>query len=520
MKYHFLIIGIALYALTVAGCSKEADDTPIPVGRQVVMNMQTDTDGVQTRANYTDNGTNMSFSWHSGDKLSVVISGVPGNENCWFSSVQEGRNASFNGNVTTFVGTKNIYAFYPFSPTPYTIARSDTPAAATVALTLPITQQYTVGGPISNSFIVGVGTATASATDKIDASAGLKQVMSIIKVNIANAPGKVTGLKLRCTEALFPTMATVKLSDACISSVGNLVNELSMTITDGTNGTDKTVSLAMFPTDLTGKEITIEVNFEKGKTKSIKKVGTNFERNMHYVMAFDGKPEPPTPVGDVVLFAKGVTLESGWYDQNKSFVGDRQLCWACTESNMIQWWQDRYVDAGKMLPYGAPNGIIPGRENAVSRKLAIFEDFHMRNFKNRGSAILRGIPQYFTTYYPEIFSDAKPFFSEGTYASSKAFRTLKEFSEFVVTGLKEDGVVGLGLLGHATTLWGVTYNSETGLIKNIYMTDSDDRHIGKIYHGLWENLSVKEHNGSVILSTGKVIEEATILYAYPGRAKR
>ena len=187
---------------------------------------------------------------------------------------------------------------------------------------------------------------------------------------------------------------------------------------------------------------------------------------------------------------------------------------------MIQWWQDRYVDAGKTLPHGAPNGIIPGRENAVSRKLAIFEYFHMRNFKNRGSAILRGIPQYFTTYYPEIFSDAKPFFSEGTYASSKAFRTLKEFSEFVVTGLKEGGVVGLGLLGHAATLWGVTYNSETGLIKNIYMTDSDDRHIGKIYHGLWENLSAKEHNGSVILSTGREIEEATILYAYPGRAKR
>lgn len=232
-------------------------------------------------------------------------------------------------------------------------------------------------------------------------------------------------------------------------------------------------------------------------------------------------PPPPSPMGDVVLFAEGVSITSGWYDQNKSRVGDSELCWACAESNMIQWWQDRYIAAGKPLPPDAPNGVIPGRENALSRRLAIFENFHMREFENRGSAILRGIPQYFTTYYPEIFSDFKPFFSEGTYASSKSFRNLKEFSDFVVTGLKERGVVGLGLIGHATTLWGVTYNTETGLVKDIFMTDSDDRDNGKIYHGLWENRSVKERADGrpVLAGIGTLIEDATILYAYPGRSK-
>lgn len=196
-------------------------------------------------------------------------------------------------------------------------------------------------------------------------------------------------------------------------------------------------------------------------------------------------------------------------------MGDSELCWACTESNMIQWWQD----AGKALPFTAPNGIVSGREDKVSRRLAVFEEFHMREFGNRGGDILIGIPKYFTTYYPEIFSDSKPFFSEGTYASSKAFRSLKEFSDFVVTGLKERGVVGLGLLGHTTTLWGFTYNTETGLVKNIFMVDSDDRYDGKRYHGLWEKLSVKERtDGRVVLGSGKLIETAVVLYAYPGKA--
>lgn len=64
----------------------------------------------------------------------------------------------------------------------------------------------------------------------------------------------------------------------------------------------------------------------------------------------------------------------------------------------------------KALPPTAPNGIIPGRENEISRRLAVFEEFHMREFQNRSGDILAGIPKYFTTYYPEIFSDFKPFF--------------------------------------------------------------------------------------------------------------
>lgn len=502
--------------LGMTGCNKNiTEDIDVQAGQQVMMTMQVI--GPQTRADYTDDGSRMYFSWRDGDAISVVVNSVAGNGNCRLTTSTAGKSVPFSGKVVGWAeGDKTIYAFYPYNSTPYTVTGGDNPATATTLLTLPNPQMYTVGGAIGNSFMVGAGAATATNTT-INALASMKQVMSIVNLNITKAPGKVKGVKLSCTEAVFPTTATVTLSTAEVLASGTLANELSMTVTDNTTEATKVVSFAMFPADLSAKKIRIEITFEGGKSKIIEKDGTKFLRNTHYVMGFDGTPKPE-PVGDVVLFAEGVSIESGWYDQNKSRAGDSQLCWACAESNMIQWWQDRYVASGKALPPTAPNGIIPGRENEISRRLAVFEEFHMREFQNRSGDILVGIPKYFTTYYPEIFSDFKPFFSERTYASSKTFRSLKEFSDFVVTGLKERGVVGLGLLGHVTTIWGATYNTETGLVKSIVMADSDDRHDGKLYHGLWENLSVKERSdGRVVLGSGKLIETAVVLYAYPGK---
>ena len=285
MKINYLVVGCCLFLLGMSGCSTDStEDTDLISSEMILMAMYTS--GPQTRADYTDTGSSMDFSWRNGDATSVVVDGVSGNENCQLTTSTDGKNVPFSGTVNTWSGTKNIYAFYPYSPTGYTVTSGDTPSTATVSLTLPNPQSYTVGGAISNSFMVGAGTATESG-GAIDASVGLKQVMSIIKLNITNAPAKVTNVKLKCSESVFPTTATVKLIDGSISNPGTLVNELSMTVTDGTTVTDKSISFAMFPADLTGKTIGIEVVFEGGLTKTITKSGLSFARNAHYVMAFD-----------------------------------------------------------------------------------------------------------------------------------------------------------------------------------------------------------------------------------------
>ena len=80
------------------------------------------------------------------------------------------------------------------------------------------------------------------------------------------------------------------------------------------------------------------------------------------------QPEPPQTG---VVFAEGVTRNSGWYDVNKKGDGrtgkDGVMCWAAVCANMLEWWQDRYKEQYGALPETAITG--PGKEY----ELAIFE---------------------------------------------------------------------------------------------------------------------------------------------------
>ena len=348
----------------MTGCGNEMDEAGTQAGKQVTMTMQAATDAPQTRADYTDDGTKMSFPWRNGDALSVVVDGVPGNENCELSTSQAGKSVPFSGTVTTFEGSKAIYAFYPHKSGGYTVNGGN------AELTLPNPQAYTVDGAIDNSFMVGVGTATATGT-AIDASAGLKQVMSIIKLNITNAPAAVTGVRLKCSEAVFPTMATVKLSDATISNPGTSVSELSMTVTDGTTPATKAISFAMFPTDLSGKKITIEVMYADGKSKSIEKDGTNFERNIHYVMDFNSADfievnGIKVAVGSLVFNPAsnkveiGTATDNGLYFQFGSLVG-----WSSTGNPTIAVKPANFDNSGTKEDWRSTDKIWQGTTGTV-----------------------------------------------------------------------------------------------------------------------------------------------------------
>lgn len=325
MRTRFLAAGAALCVLGMTGCNNETDATA-QGGKQVMMTMETS--GPQTRADYNDDGSTMRFSWNSGDKISVVVNGTTDNGNCSLTTAEAGKSVPFTGGVTAWGSTtKDIYAFYPYSSTPYIVTGGDNSQTASATLTLPNPQEYLVDGPITNSFMVGVGKANASGT-AISAWASMKQVMSIIKLNITNAPGLVTGVKLKCSEALFPTQANVTLSTAAISSGVSKTDILSMNVTDVVDSS-KAVSFAMFPVDLSGKKFQVEVTFAGGETKTIEKNGINFVRNMHYVMAFDAKIEPKTItwaagnlIADGANGAKiGRPTDCGLYFQFGSLVG-------------------------------------------------------------------------------------------------------------------------------------------------------------------------------------------------------
>ena len=235
--------------------------------------------------------------------------------------------------------------------------------------------------------------------------------------------------------------------------------------------------------------------------------------------------------GNRIVFAEGVTLTSGWYDVNKKGAGDNgdiNMCWAAASSNMIQWWQDRYVAAGGTLPSTAVNG--PGTKVYGSfspYELALMEVYHDEWNNNKGGHTEEAIPWYFEGklyggeyassgsqaypmteggYYKSVWSSIEPYMYRGyshdifpsqypemyTYcynnyylwgngSSLQGKERLAYFSNLVVESF-ERGMASLTIalseniasLHHSVTIWGYEIDNATGLLTRIWITDSDD----------------------------------------------
>ena len=239
--------------------------------------------------------------------------------------------------------------------------------------------------------------------------------------------------------------------------------------------------------------------------------------------------EEVTSTGKSIVFADGVTISSGWYDVNKKGAGDNgdiNMCWAAAASNMIQWFQDRYVAQGGTLPAGAIDG--PGTKyygNFSPYELALMEVYHDQWDNSRGGNVEYAIPWYFEGklyggeyasntatpstsggYWKSVWSSVEPYMYRG-YTSSlfpgqypemytycyenywlwgqgsdlKGQERLKYVSDLIVEAF-ERGMASLTVslsadimsLHHAVTLWGYEIDNATGLITRIWITDSDD----------------------------------------------
>ena len=227
--------------------------------------------------------------------------------------------------------------------------------------------------------------------------------------------------------------------------------------------------------------------------------------------------EEVTATGKTIVFADGVTLTSGWYDVNKfkqGNNGDIQMCWAASASNIIQWWQDRYVAMGGTLPATAVTGpSTKTYDTGCKYQLALMDVFHEEWDNMYGGFVFHAIPWYFEgkNVCSGWSSQAQPLAgNNGGYFKSAKFTydkymdfgytsdingygywgngtnlegvdRLKKFSDIVVEAM-DRGMASLTIslaenimsLHHATTLWGYEIDNATGLLTRIWLTDSDD----------------------------------------------
>ena len=233
------------------------------------------------------------------------------------------------------------------------------------------------------------------------------------------------------------------------------------------------------------------------------------------------------------LFAPGITAAGGWKDTDKHWdKKDDNLCWAAADANLISWYLDTAEAAGADLGdlqrwnmdifdnqfrdiwrpdegFDMNNGLswyftgrftnAPG-DPAFNPPTLTDPDEKMMLNRNPGGFLheLPHVGSAFLPLYPEIsypdrYEDMRCYHgdTETKFPFTEVLDQLtveggnlynyQNFSDNMIRALKY-GAAGLtvkgdGTLsgGHAVTLWGADYDVETGKIKRIYITDSDDK---------------------------------------------
>ena len=209
-----------------------------------------------------------------------------------------------------------------------------------------------------------------------------------------------------------------------------------------------------------------------------------------------------------IVFAKGVTMTSGWYDVNKKKDGrtgeDGNMCWAAAAANMLEWWQDRYKEIYGTLPEGAISG------GGKKYELAIFEQYQKDWDNYYGSEVYYAIPWYlngedrtanavyvgkphpgtggfYAAQWPELQNLMEQNYTYevngyGTWGDGWGVDTSRDpleiFTEHIVDAF-EHGMASISItigvsMMHTVTMWGYELD-DNGLVKKIFVTDSDNQ---------------------------------------------
>ncbi len=312
----------------------------------------------------------------------------------------------------------------------------------------------------------------------------------------------------------------IELSASTTSITANGIDIISFTvIQDGDNVTDQS-EIYVNNSLISGNQFS---TFTPGTYTAYAKKNEVISNEISFTA------EAGSDTGTTIVFAEGVTVNSGWYDVNKVGMGDNgdiNMCWAASCSNIIQWWQDRYVAAGNTLPANAVTG--PGANGTY--QLALMDMYHSLWDNTRGGSIAMGIEWYFNgrnieqyaspgsmavpldensggyykdiwesqilpnTYHDYVYAivpgsiefdnlisiDVNNYTVWGGGSGLSGIDRLKKFSDLVVEYMSR-GMMSLtislnanGGLMHATTLWGYEIDNATGLLTKVWLTDSDD----------------------------------------------
>ncbi|NQI69969.1 hypothetical protein HO594_02130 [Streptococcus suis] len=216
--------------------------------------------------------------------------------------------------------------------------------------------------------------------------------------------------------------------------------------------------------------------------------------------------------GEFIEYSMPYEAGNGYYDANKSLnasLEDLNLCFAAVSSNMLHWWLEQnkeYVERYISEKYGADLGqqdysltdirrYTDSFENQQnSRIFNLFKAYYGRRLngfvsdalvdlfingyppKSQGGVNLENpdlVPDKRGGFFHEVFKEKM--LTDRMFSGDYLY-----FGNLVRNNLENQGLLGLtyrtfGTTTHIVTVWGAEYD-EKGLIRAVYITDSDDQH--------------------------------------------
>lgn len=169
----------------------------------------------------------------------------------------------------------------------------------------------------------------------------------------------------------------------------------------------------------------------------------------------------------VQYWAKGVSVESGWYNTFQFTNG----CWAAVSSNMIAWWQDRikekYVYTGKSWDPEEINREFDTNSYFGDNGDYVYKalDWYLRETHPSIAYTRNGLFMY---YLDTDDYDNPIIFTRG-YINSKEDLLTDALLSYFTTG---NYIAQIRDNNHAWTLWGIEVDTETNTITRIWVTDS------------------------------------------------
>lgn len=190
-----------------------------------------------------------------------------------------------------------------------------------------------------------------------------------------------------------------------------------------------------------------------------------------------------------VHWAAGVSEQGGWYDFDKTFSGDKDMCWAAAASNVIAWWQDRNpiltFSAGAPVKDAVWSTVRGSFNNISGYPIDAFNWYYSGEISdNTIRASLTDYGKGQGAYYKDLLENGPEYELSSIMVIRGANLASAAVYSSVLCNLLDQGYgIALGIsgnmgggvrYGHAITLWGAEVDPQTGILSKIWITDSDD----------------------------------------------